>query len=153
MNVTNEQVVKLFRCHLWNIHEAPYSREPVCKRTAFSLMWLMSFPGGSDGKECLQCGDLGSIPGSGTSLGERNGNPLQYSFLENSTEEPGRYSPWGGEVGQDWATNCVKKETRWSAAVTGASSGSDMSPALCQAANERTGVEEPRGGRPLGSYP
>ena len=28
-------------------------------------------------------GDLGSIPGSGSSPGERNGNPLQYSCLEN----------------------------------------------------------------------
>ena len=27
-------------------------------------------------------GDLGSIPGSGSSLGEGNGNPLQYSCLE-----------------------------------------------------------------------
>ena len=32
-------------------------------------------------------GDLGSIPGSGKSPGERNSNPLQYSFLENSMEE------------------------------------------------------------------
>ena len=28
-------------------------------------------------------GDLGSIPGSGRSLGEGNGNPLQYSCLED----------------------------------------------------------------------
>ena len=28
-------------------------------------------------------GDLGSIPGSGRSPGEGNGNPLQYSCLEN----------------------------------------------------------------------
>ena len=28
-------------------------------------------------------GDLGSIPGSGRSLGEGNGNPLQYSCLGN----------------------------------------------------------------------
>ena len=31
-------------------------------------------------------GDRGSIPGSGRSTGEENGNPLQYSFLENPTE-------------------------------------------------------------------
>ena len=35
------------------------------------------------------------IPGWGRSPGEGNGNPLQYSCLENSTEEPGRHSPWG----------------------------------------------------------
>ena len=43
------------------------------------------FPGGSDGKEsACSIGDLGSIPGSGRSPGEGNGNPLQYSCLENS---------------------------------------------------------------------
>ena len=43
------------------------------------------FPGGSDGKEsACNAGDPGSIPGSGRSLGERNGNPLQYSCMENS---------------------------------------------------------------------
>ena len=31
-------------------------------------------------------GDLGSIPGLGRSHGEGNGNPLPYSFLENSTD-------------------------------------------------------------------
>ena len=31
-------------------------------------------------------GDLGSIPGSGSSPGEGNGNPLQYSCLENSMD-------------------------------------------------------------------
>ena len=30
--------------------------------------------------------DVGSIPGSGRSPGEGNGNPLQYACLENSTE-------------------------------------------------------------------
>ena len=30
--------------------------------------------------------DVGSIPGSGKSLGEGNGNPLQYSCLENPTD-------------------------------------------------------------------
>ena len=42
------------------------------------------FPGGSDGKEfACNAGDLSSIPGSGRSSGEGNGNPLQYSCLEN----------------------------------------------------------------------
>ena len=40
--------------------------------------------GDSDGKEsACNAGDLGSIPGSGRSPGEENGNPLQYSCLEN----------------------------------------------------------------------
>ena len=44
----------------------------------------MGFPGGSDGKVSACNG--GSIPGSGRSPGEGNGNPLQYSCLENSME-------------------------------------------------------------------
>ena len=42
------------------------------------------FPGGSDGKaSAYNVEDPGSIPGSGRSPGEGNGNPLQYSCLEN----------------------------------------------------------------------
>ena len=41
----------------------------------------MGFPGGSLGKNLP--GDVGSIPGLGRSPGEGNGNPLQYSCLEN----------------------------------------------------------------------
>ena len=42
------------------------------------------FPAGSDGKESAwNLGDLGSIPGLGRAPGEENGNPLQYSCLEN----------------------------------------------------------------------
>ena len=45
---------------------------------------LNIYPGGSDGKvSACNEGDLGSIPGSGRSPGEGNGNPLQYSCLEN----------------------------------------------------------------------
>ena len=44
----------------------------------------MDFPGGSDSKAPVyNVGDLGSIPGSGRSPGEGNGNPLQYYCLEN----------------------------------------------------------------------
>ena len=44
----------------------------------------MGFPGSSDSKESpYSAGDLGSIPGPRTSPGEGNGNPLQYSCLEN----------------------------------------------------------------------
>ena len=45
---------------------------------------FLGFPGGSDSKESTcDAGDLGSIPGSGRSPGERNGYPLQCSCLEN----------------------------------------------------------------------
>ena len=45
------------------------------------------FPGGSEGKEsaCI-AGNAGSIPGLGRSPEEGNGNPLQYSCLENSMD-------------------------------------------------------------------
>ena len=44
-------------------------------------------PGGSDGKEsACNARDQGSIPGLGRSPGEGNGNPLQYSCLENSMD-------------------------------------------------------------------
>ena len=48
---------------------------------------LMDFPGGSDGKEsACNAGDQGLIPGSGISPGEGNGNPFQYSYLENTMD-------------------------------------------------------------------
>ena len=47
----------------------------------------MDFPGDSVGKEsACNAGDPGSIPGLGRSPGEGNGNPLQYSCLENSMD-------------------------------------------------------------------
>ena len=47
----------------------------------YARQW--GFPGGSDGKESVcNAGD----PGSGRSPGEENGNPLQYSCLENSMD-------------------------------------------------------------------
>ena len=47
----------------------------------------MGFPNGPDGKEsAYHAGDSGSIPMSGRSLGNGNGNPLQYSCLENPVD-------------------------------------------------------------------
>ena len=44
----------------------------------------MGFPGGSEVKaSASNVGDLGSVPGLGRFPGEGNGNPLQYSCLEN----------------------------------------------------------------------
>ena len=60
--------------------QVPWCKFPgalwMCQRSAF--------PGGSDGKESTcNVTDLGSVPGLGRSPGEGNGNPLQYSCLEN----------------------------------------------------------------------
>ena len=49
-----------------------------------NMLSRLDFLGGSDSKASVyNVGDLGSIPGSGRSPGEGNGNPLQYYFLEN----------------------------------------------------------------------
>ena len=65
-------------------------------------LWVMissflGFPGGSEGKaSACNRGDPGSIPGSGRSPEEGNGNPLQYSCLENPVDRAAwqaTYSP------------------------------------------------------------
>ena len=48
---------------------------------------MLGLPGGSEVKaSAWNAGDPGSTPGSGRSPGEGNGNPLQYSCLENPME-------------------------------------------------------------------
>ena len=71
------------------------------------VIWLLQasfyppyrgFLGSSNGKESACCaGDLGSIPGSGRSPREENGNPFQYSCPENPHWQRSLigYSPWG----------------------------------------------------------
>ena len=50
-------------------------------------MSISGFPGGSVVKNlATNEGDTSSIPGSGRSPGEGNGNPVQYSCLENSMD-------------------------------------------------------------------
>ena len=57
----------------------------------------MGFPGSSVGKEfACNVGDLGLIPELGRSPGRGNGNPLQYSCLENSMDR-------GALQAIDWA--------------------------------------------------
>ena len=55
---------------------------PLCDQG--ERAWLLCFPDGSDSKEsACNAGDLGLIPGSEKSPGEKNGKPLQYSCLGN----------------------------------------------------------------------
>ena len=70
---------------------------------------ILGFPEASDDEEsACSAGDPASIPGSGRSPGEGNGNPLQYSCLENPMD---RGAWWAIQfmgsqtVGHDWATN------------------------------------------------
>ena len=77
----------------------------------FSIHNIVDFPGGSEGKASVyNARDLGSIPGLGKFPGEGNGNPLQYSCLENPMD--------GGawcrllsmrlqRVGHDWVTSFI----------------------------------------------
>ena len=83
----------------------------------------MGFPGDLDSKEsACHTADPGSIPRSGRSPGERYGNPLQYSCLENPwTEQPGGLPSMGSQrVAHDWVTNtyllmpvCTRHSNKW----------------------------------------
>ena len=62
----------------------------------------MGFPGGSDSKEsACNAGDTDSIPRLGRSPGEGNGNPLQYSCLENPMDRGAGQAAWGHRVRHD----------------------------------------------------
>ena len=60
----------------------------------------MGFPDGSGVKNpSANTGDTGSVPGLRRSAGEGNGNPLQYSYLENLMDKNlAEYNPWGHRV-------------------------------------------------------
>ena len=72
----------------WHLHHrAIEGTLPTPFLTVKSQTSTEDFPGGSAGKEsACNAGDLSLIPGSGRSPGEGNGNPLQYSCLENSMD-------------------------------------------------------------------
>ena len=72
-----------------------------------SGMCFKELPWWLDGKEsACNAGDLGLIPGSGKSPGGENGNPLQYSCLENPMDRGARQATVQGvtRAGQDLAT-------------------------------------------------
>ena len=83
------------------------------KAMTFALGWLScsrgkwGFPGGSDGEESAHNKeDPDLTPGSGRSPGEGNGNPLQYSRLENSMDrETWQATVHGIAVNQTWLSN------------------------------------------------
>ena len=75
------------------IYSSPLSVDGTCEHDGRERI----FPGGSDGKASVyNAGDLGLIPGWGRFPGEGNGNPLQYSCLENPMDG-GASCPWGGK--------------------------------------------------------
>ena len=69
----------------------PLLENPSSKRQNYQTSnQRLGFPGGAVAKNQLakarEVGDVGSIPGLKTSSEEENGNPLQYSCLENSMD-------------------------------------------------------------------
>ena len=86
------------------------SQVMYCWKLAWNILTMTllacDFSGGSDGREsAYNAGDLGLIPGLGKLPAEGNGNPLQYSCLENPmTEESGRLQFMGSQkVRHNWA--------------------------------------------------
>ena len=102
----------------------------------YSDYWC--FPGDSDSKASVyNVRDLGSIPGLGRFPGEGNGNPLQYSCLENPMDGGAwcRLLSMGLQrVGHEWVTSlsllCGSdgKESAWNAGDPGSIPGSGRSP-------------------------
>ena len=75
----------------------------------FISIHVLGFLDGSDGKEsAYNAGDLGSIPGSGRSPGERHGNPLQYSCLENPMDRGAWWAVVNGVTQSDTAKHAHK---------------------------------------------
>ena len=97
-NSTNQQRIKIID-HLFKIQFSNYMWHKsltVSPNTGQGLnKWFLGFPGGSVVKNppanAGATGDKGMIPWSGRSPGAGNGNPLQYSCLDNSTD---RWTRW-----------------------------------------------------------
>ena len=74
------------------VYQHPQDQHSLCEHSLqrariFPGYSILGFPGDSEGKaSACNAGDPGSIPGSGRSPGEGDGNPLQYSRLENSMD-------------------------------------------------------------------
>ena len=91
----------------WNVRSVNQGKLEVVKQK----ITIVHSSGGSDGKASFcNAGDPGSIPGSGRFPGEGNGNPLQYSCLENSMD----WGAWwaivhGVTKSQTWLSNFTFK--------------------------------------------
>ena len=68
----------------------------------------LGFPGGSNGKEsACQCRRPGLTPGLGRSPGEGNGNPLQYSCMENSMDRGAWWATVHGVAKESDTIECL----------------------------------------------
>ena len=92
-------------CFVFILGSPLFCNSVRCFVTLRGVLWLWEgFPGSSGGKEsACSTGHQHLVPGSGRSPGEGNGNPLQYSCLENSMDR-----------GACWATvQWVTKSWTW----------------------------------------
>ena len=118
LELTTDEILFVSFMNLWTqgSGEAGQIDRITLKHTLHKIRYLMEiyceiqgapwdFTGGSDSKmSAYNAGDLGSIPGSGRFPGEGNGNPLQYSCLENPMDGGAwcRLLPMGSQrVGHD----------------------------------------------------
>ena len=78
--------------HIWSCAERGWCRTNMARAPRTSVLtehldifsFTILFPGGSDDKaSTYNAGEVVSIPGSGRSPGKGDGNPFQYSCLEN----------------------------------------------------------------------
>ena len=87
-------------------------------------MRAMDFPGGSDGKDsACNAGDPGSIPRLGRPLGDGNGNPSQYSCLENSMDRGAWRAIVHGVSGLDPTEQLTPTHTHTPTLITGPGGG------------------------------
>ena len=77
------------------------------------LLPLWGFPGGLEGKaSAYNVGDPGSIPRSGSSPGEGNGNPLQYSCMENPMDR-GAWWAKESDISAHINSKYIKRNETW----------------------------------------
>ena len=113
--------VTLYENHCWFLKRSYFAdKGPYSQSRGFSnshvWMWLraMVFPegtygflGGSVGEEsACNVGDLGFCPWAGEIPWRKHGNPLQYSYLENSHGQRSLvgYSSWGNKESDNWVS-------------------------------------------------
>ena len=81
-NTQNTRLININKNHPCGLHSC------IMASSLFVFIYLyLDFPQGSVGKEsACNAGDLGLIPRLGRTSGEGNGNPLQYSCVDNSMD-------------------------------------------------------------------
>ena len=97
-----------WKAQKWTASEKAQRRRPLILQR--SICWPASYSTWLSGKESAcqagDAGDMGSLPGSGRSSGVGNGNPLLYSWLENSMDRGAWWATVHGvaKSWHDWAT-------------------------------------------------